>query len=79
MRVGIVGFRGAGKSTIFKALTGLGPVPRKKGSKPQVGVIKVPDPRVEKLRGILKLEKTTLAEITIVDFVPGKGVRALNP
>ncbi len=79
MRVGIVGFRGAGKSTIFNALTGHGPAPRKKSRKPQLGVIKVPDPRVEKLGDILKLEKTTHAEITIVDFVPGKGERALNP
>ena len=79
MRVGIVGFRRAGKSTIFNALTGRGLAPGKKSRKPQLGVIKVPDPRVEKLGGILKLEKTTHAEITIVDFVPGKGERALNP
>ncbi len=77
MRVGIVGFRGAGKSTIFNALTGHGP--GKKSRKPQLGVIKVPDPRVEKLGSILELEKTTHAEIIIVDFVPGKGERALNP
>jgi len=79
MRVGIVGFRGAGKSTIFSALTGHGPGPRKKNRKPQVGVIKVPDARLEKLGGVLKLHKTTHAEITMVDFVPGKGKRALNP
>jgi len=79
MRVGIVGFRGAGKSTIFYALTGHGPGPRKKNRKPQMRVIKVPDARLEKLGGVLKLHKTTHAEITMVDFVPGKGKRALNP
>jgi GTP-binding protein YchF len=79
MRVGIVGFRGAGKSTVFNALTGLGAGRRKKSSKPQLGVIKVADPRAEKLAGILKLEKTTHAEITLVDFAPGMGERALNP
>jgi len=79
MRVGIVGFRGAGKSTVFNALTGLGAGRRKKSSDPQLGVIKVADRRVEKLAGILKLEKTTHAEITLVDFAPGMGERALNP
>jgi len=34
---------------------------------------------VEKLRGILELGRAIHAEITIVDFVPGKGERALNP
>jgi len=79
MRVGIVGFRGAGKSTVFNALTGLGAGRRKKSSDPQLGVIKVADRRVEKLAGILKLEKTTHAEITLFDFAPGMGERALNP
>ena len=79
MRVGIVGFRGAGKSIVFNALTGLGASRRKTSSKPQRGVIKVHDPRVENLGGILKLEKTTHAEITLVDFAPGMGERALNP
>jgi len=79
MKVGIVGFRGAGNSTVFNALTGLGAGRRKKSNKPQLGVIKVPDPRVEKLGGILKLEKITHAEITLIDFAPGMGERALNP
>ena len=79
MRVSIVGFRGAGNSTVFNAFTGLGAGRRKKSSKPQLGVIKVADPRVDKLGGILKLEKTTHAAITLVDFAPGMGERALNP
>ncbi len=79
MKVSIVGFRGAGNSTVFNALTGLGAGRRKKSSKHQLGVIKVADPRVEKLGGILKLEKTIHAEITLVDFAPGMGERALNP
>ena len=79
MRVGIVGFRASGKSTVFDLLTGLGAGGRKKSSKLRAGVIKVPDHRLEKLAGILNLEKKTQLEITLVDFAPGKGERALNP
>ena len=82
MRVGIVGFRGTGKTTIFNALTGLhaqvggfgG------GTRPNLGVIKVPDARVDALAAIHHPRKTSYAEVAFVD-VPGVGeVRsALDP
>ena len=79
MRVGIVGFRASGKSIVFDLLTGLGAGGGKKSGKLRAGVIKIPDPRLETLAGILSLEKKTPLEITLVDFAPGKGERALNP
>lgn len=81
MKVGIVGFSGSGKTTIFNALTGLKVQTghREAGGKPHLGVIKVPDQRVETLAGLLKLKKVTHTEITFMDFAPGEGDRALDP
>lgn len=82
MKVGIVGFRGAGKTTIFNALTGLKAQVGGYGdvSRPNLGVIKVPDERIVALGEIHKPKKTTYAEISFVD-VPGRGEEraALDP
>src|SRR5262249_31617560 len=66
MKGGLTGFPGAGKTSGFSALTGLKPQPG--GSAPSLGVIKVPDARVDTLAGIHRPRKTTYAEITFVDF-----------
>jgi len=82
MKVGIVGFRGVGKTTIFNALTGLHAQVGGYGdaSRPNLGVIKVPDPRVVALAEIHHPKKTTFAEVSFVD-VPGRGEEraALDP
>lgn len=69
MQVGIVGFPGSGKSTVFKALS-----PGGGGDRGGVtfGNIKVPDGRVDRLAAIFKPKKTTYAEITFMD-VAGSG------
>jgi ribosome-binding ATPase YchF (GTP1/OBG family) len=74
MKVGIVGFRSVGKTTIFNALTGLHAQVGGYGdaSRPNLGVIKVPDERVVALGEIHKPKKLTYAEISFVD-VPGRG------
>ncbi len=69
MKVGLVGFAGSGKTTVFNTLTGLtaevgGFSGREKAN---IGVIKVPDPRVEKLAELYNPKKKTLAEISFVD------------
>jgi len=68
MKVGIVGFPGSGKTTIFNALTGQsaqtgGPA----RSKENLGAIKVPDPRIDKLAEQHASKKRVYAEISFVD------------
>jgi GTP-binding protein YchF len=74
MKVGLAGFRGAGKTTIFNALTGLRAATGGYGgaAKANLGVIKVPDPRLGVLAEIHDPKKVTFAEISFVD-VPGRG------
>jgi len=70
MKVGIAGFPGAGKTTIFNALTGqhadVGGY--SEPGKVNLGTIKVPDPRIDRLSAIFKPKKTTYAEIVFADF-----------
>ncbi len=77
MRVGICGFPGSGKSTVFAALSPGGGSSR---GGVAYGNIKVPDPRVDRLAEIFRPKKTTYAEITFLD-VPGRPGRggALSP
>jgi ribosome-binding ATPase len=69
MKVGLVGFAGSGKTTIFNTLTGLTAEVGGYGAreKANVGVIKVPDQRVDKLAEIFNPKKKTYAEISFVD------------
>ena len=75
MKVGLIGQRGAGKTTIFNMLTGLQAQIGGFAGKEEVhlGVIKVPDARIDKLSQIFKPKKTTYAEIRFTDFPPSQG------
>jgi GTP-binding protein YchF len=77
MKVGIVGFSRAGKTTVFNALTGLHAAVGGYGDpgKPNLGAIKVPDARIDRLSAIFSPRKTTYAEVVFVDF-PGSGERS---
>ncbi len=72
MRVGLVGFARAGKTTIFNALTGMsagvGGFAEKRGA--HMGVVKVPDKRLEALAEIIHPQRQVHAEITFFDFPP---------
>ena len=70
MKIGLVGFAGSGKTTVFNTLTGLN-VPTGFGGQVHLGTVKVPDPRIDKLSAIFKPKKTTYAEITFSD-IPGE-------
>ena len=74
MKIGITGFPGTGKTTIFNALTGLaaetGPGARQKEN---MGAIKVPDPRVDELSRLHASKKTVYAEVVFVDVAGTPG------
>jgi len=80
MKVGLIGHRGAGKTTIFNMLTGLQAKTGGFGGKEEIhlGVIKVPDARIDKLSQIFKPKKTTYAEIRFTDFPPSEGEENLK-
>jgi GTP-binding protein YchF len=72
MKVGLVGFARAGKTTIFNALTGLsaevGGFDKKREA--AIAVVKVPDPRIDALAEIVHPERKKYAEVTFLDFPP---------
>jgi GTP-binding protein YchF len=80
MKVGLIGHRGAGKTTIFNMLTGLEAQVGGFGGKEEVhlGVIKVPDTRIDKLAAFYRPRKTTYAEIRFTDFPPGQSEEDLK-
>ncbi|HTM56762.1 MAG TPA: DUF933 domain-containing protein [Pirellulales bacterium] len=66
MKIGLVGYQGSGKSTLFEWLTGVRPDPALAHAS-QSAMAPVPEPRVEKLCAIYKPKKVTLASIELVD------------
>ena len=68
MKIGLTGFPGSGKTTVFAALTGLRAAAGER--KAQIGTIKVPDARVDALANIHSPKKITFSEVTFVDFPP---------
>src|SRR5271170_1055039 len=79
MRVGIVGFAGSGKSTLFELLTGTRPDPGKIHGG-QVGIAALSDPRLDYLTALHKPKKVTPATVEFLD-TPGllAGSHADNP
>jgi hypothetical protein len=75
MKIGLVGLPRTGKSSVFSALTGIA-IETGYGSgrgKDHLGVVKVPDPRVDALTALYQPKKTTYAEITFRDVGGGSG------
>jgi ribosome-binding ATPase YchF (GTP1/OBG family) len=69
MKVGLVGFAGSGKSTVFHWLTGVKPDPAA-AQRGQIGMGKVPDERLDWLSGQFRPKKTTPATLEFLD-TPG--------
>lgn len=70
VKIGLVGFAGSGKTTVFNTLTGLA-VPTGFGGEVHLGTVKVPDARIDALSRIFSPKKTTYAEIVFSD-IPGE-------
>ncbi|MCC7146318.1 MAG: redox-regulated ATPase YchF [Phycisphaeraceae bacterium] len=66
MEAGIIGLSYIGKTTLFNALTALG-VGTAAGAKPNIGMVKVPDPRLELIRQFIETQKIVPADIQLVD------------
>src|SRR5688500_10654104 len=79
MQVTIVGMPGSGKTTVFNALTGShAEVGGFSGGRaaPNVGVVKVPDERRDRLSELDRPKKTTPADVTYVDVaIPAGAAR----
>jgi ribosome-binding ATPase YchF (GTP1/OBG family) len=79
MKVGIVGYSGSGKTTVFQWLTGVAP-DHARAQLGQTGISRIPDPRLEWLSAKFNPRKTTHATLEFLD-TPGllAGERRDNP
>src|SRR5215831_687810 len=79
MKAGIIGLSSVGKTTIFNVLNQGKAAVAPGGSRrlePNVGIVKVPDARLDYLSSVFNPEKTTYATVEFVDvqgLVRGKG------
>ena len=74
MKLTITGFSNSGKTTVFNALTGLNlatttyPTMITPDLEPQIGIVKVPDSRIDKLSAVYDPKKTTYATVEYIDY-----------
>jgi len=69
MDIGIIGLPQSGKTTVFRALTQASPSPE---ATPHIGVVKVPDPRLQTLERMFKPKRTIPADVRYTD-IPGSS------
>src|SRR5882672_2203032 len=74
-RVGILGLPQSGKTTVFEILmqgAGHGAT----AGREQVGVVRVPDERIDRLAALYRPKETTYAQIQFVDSGAARGAQA---
>jgi GTP-binding protein YchF len=70
MRIGVIGLKFAGKTTLFNAITGSGQPTGQGGVEPHRAVGEVPDPRLDRLQEILGSHRRVPVQIEWID-IPG--------
>ncbi|MFP6630820.1 MAG: DUF933 domain-containing protein [Myxococcota bacterium] len=80
MKIGLVGMPGCGKSTVFGALTGIAVETgyAAASGKANVGVVKVPDARVDALAELYSPKKTIYAETTFTDLAATGATKGID-
>src|SRR3972149_8436078 len=80
MDLGFIGLGQSGKTTLFNAVTGGHAHAGAAGTaEPNVGVVKIPDERLDRLCDVLHPRKVTHAEVRYLDFPGGFSVRGEGP
>ena len=72
MKIAIIGLANSGKTTIFNALTGQNletTVYPTMSAEPHMGVVKVPDVRIDRLGEIYRPKKITFATVEYIDYM----------
>lgn len=74
MEIGIIGLPGSGKTTLLNALTQAHAETGTFGggaAQPNLGVVKIPDPRLDTITAVVKPQRVVRAELSFVD-IPGQ-------
>ena len=80
MDLGIIGLERSGKTAVFTAVTGgHARAGSYGGTEPNIGVVKVPDERLDRLCAVLTTRKVTQAEARYLDFPGSLSVRGEGP
>ena len=80
MDLGIIGLERSGKTAVFTAVTGgHARAGSYGGTEPNIGVVKVPDERLDRLCAALSTRKVTQAEARYLDFPGSLSVRGEGP
>lgn len=72
MKIAITGLANSGKTTIFNALTGMDletTIYATAAPEPHLGMVRVPDARIEQLTSIFNPKKTTYATVEYIDYI----------
>jgi GTP-binding protein YchF len=72
VKIAIIGLSNSGKTTVFNALTGQNietTIYPTVGGEPHLGVVKVPDIRIDRLAEIYKPKKTAYATVEYLDYI----------
>ncbi len=67
MKVGLIGKRSSGKTTLFEAVSGVNTA-QHAGGLVNIAKVRVKDPSIDKLTEIFKPKKTTYAEFDMIDY-----------